>query len=265
MGLNADSFSDLALRIGTGTAIAAVGLLAVWAGGPWFLALIVGIVSVLVWELVAMLGGGMRRALMLGALAGAAMLAARLLPVGFGLPLLLLVAIVGIGVLERNRTLFVTFTALIMFASFGILLHRNEFGLTWMFWLVLVVAVTDIAGYFAGRIIGGPKFWPKVSPKKTWSGTIAGWIGAGIVGAVFMGLTETGAELIGISVTLSMASQMGDIAESAMKRRMGVKDSSGLLPGHGGLFDRFDGMLGAALVLLLIESFTIFPPIPGLM
>ena len=131
-----------------------------------------------------------------------------------------------------------------------------------MLWLVLVVAATDVFGYFAGRIFGGPKFWPLVSPKKTWSGTVAGWVSAGLVGAAFMKATGSGVELIGISVALSMASQMGDIAESALKRRVGVKDSSNLLPGHGGMFDRFDGMLGAALLLLLVESFAEFPPTP---
>jgi phosphatidate cytidylyltransferase len=173
-----------------------------------------------------------------------------------------LAAIIGIAVLERNRTLYLAFTTLIMLAGFGLLVHRDTFGLTWMLWLVLVVAATDIMGYFAGRILGGPKFWPKVSPKKTWSGTVAGWIAAGLVGAVFIRLTEAGLELIGISVALSMASQIGDIAESAVKRKMGVKDSSNMLPGHGGVFDRFDGMLGAAVMLLLVESLTEFPPVP---
>jgi phosphatidate cytidylyltransferase len=152
-------------------------------------------------------------------------------------------------------------TTLIMLASFGLITHRDTFGLTWMLWLVLVVAVTDIGGYFAGRIIGGPKFWPRVSPKKTWSGTAAGWVGAGIVGWAFMATTGMGVALIGISVALSMASQMGDIAESAVKRSAGVKDSSHLLPGHGGVWDRFDGMLGASLLLLVIESFTGFPSV----
>jgi phosphatidate cytidylyltransferase len=76
-----------------------------------------------------------------------------------------------------------------------------------------------------------------------------------------MALTGTGAELIAISVALSMASQLGDIGESAVKRRAGVKDSSGLLPGHGGLWDRFDGMLGASLLLLVVESLTEFPSV----
>jgi phosphatidate cytidylyltransferase len=126
--------------------------------------------------------------------------------------------------------------------------------------MVLVVVVTDIAGYFAGRIIGGPKFWPAVSPKKTWSGTVAGWLSAAVVGLIFLAISTAGIDLIWISSVLAFASQLGDIAESAIKRRAGVKDSSNLIPGHGGLMDRFDGLLGAALFMLLVAQLT---PVPS--
>jgi len=261
-----DSFADLATRMVTGLLLAVVGLTAVWAGGWWFTGLVVLIVAVLVWELARMLGADQRRALILGGLAAAAIGAGKLLSLaalpGLALPFLLLVAIAGIAVLERNRTVYILMITVILLAGFGLILHRDEFGLPWMLWLVLVVAVTDILGYFAGRVFGGPKFWPRVSPKKTWSGTVAGWVGAAIVGWGFMGLSGAGVELIGVSVALSMASQMGDIAESAVKRRMGVKDSSNLLPGHGGVYDRFDGLLGATFLLVMVESFTAFPPPP---
>ncbi|MBF9033801.1 phosphatidate cytidylyltransferase [Rhodobacterales bacterium HKCCE2091] len=262
MARPASIFPDLVERLGTGTVIAVVGLTAVYLGGFWFLGLVMLIVGTLIWELARMLGAPVRVASQLGLAAAAALGAARILPVGFGLPLLLLAAMAGIALLERNRTLFLSTGSLILMSAFGLLVHRGEFGLTWMLWLVLVVALTDIVGYFAGRLIGGPKFWPRVSPKKTWAGTTAGWVAAGIVGAIFMVATDAGAELIGISVAISMASQMGDIAESAIKRRAGVKDSSNLLPGHGGVMDRFDGMLGAALLLLLVEAVADFPPAP---
>jgi phosphatidate cytidylyltransferase len=252
MALKRDSFSDLSTRVLTGAAIAIVGLGAVWAGSPWFTIFVAAVIGVLIWELARMLDAPMNRALGLGASAGGLLLLAKLLtvglglPVGLALPLLFLTGFAGLSLMPRNRTLFLVVTTLIMLASFGLITHRDTFGLTWMLWLVLVVAVTDIGGYFAGRILGGPKFWPRVSPKKTWSGTVAGWIAAGVVGWAFMATTGTGVALIGISVALSMASQMGDIGESAIKRRVGVKDSSGLLPGHGGVWDRFDGMLGAS-------------------
>ena len=128
-------------------------------------------------------------------------------------------------------------------------------------WLVLVVIATDVAGYFAGRFIGGPKFWPRVSPKKTWSGTLGGWFAAMLIGLVFLTFTNAGKDLPWISMLLSLASQMGDVAESAIKRRMGVKDSSSLLPGHGGLLDRFDGLLGAALFMLLVAQIVYVPEV----
>ncbi|MEM9582017.1 MAG: phosphatidate cytidylyltransferase [Pseudomonadota bacterium] len=261
MSLQAEKFSDLWVRMGSGAVIAVIGLTCVWLGGAAFLALCCLLTGALVWELVTMLGGGPKRALMLGAGAAAAFLAARLLPLGVGLPFILLPSIAGIALLPRNRTLYMVFTALIIIAAYGLAVQRNDFGFTWMLWLALVVIVTDVAGYFAGRFIGGPKFWPRVSPKKTWSGTIAGWIGAGFVGAYFLSEPGVGLEVIGISIAISMASQMGDIAESAMKRKMGVKDSSNLIPGHGGVFDRFDGMLGASVFLLLIEQIVDFPPV----
>lgn len=208
-----------------------------------------------------MLGGPSDKALLLGAGAGLAFLAVRLLPEGLGLPFLLLPSIAGIAVLRRNRTLYMVFAALIIIAAYGLAVQRNDFGFSVMLWLALVVIVTDVAGYFAGRFIGGPKFWPRVSPKKTWSGTVAGWVGAAFVGICFMSPLNVGIAIIGISIAVSMASQMGDIAESAVKRKMGVKDSSNLIPGHGGVFDRFDGMLGASVFLLLIEQIVDFPPV----
>jgi phosphatidate cytidylyltransferase len=113
-------------------------------------------------------------------------------------------------------------------------------------------------------MFGGPKIWPKVSPKKTWSGTVAGWIAAAAVSIPFVVQLNVGWELLGIAMALSMASQMGDVAESALKRRAGVKDSSNILPGHGGLLDRFDSMLGASVFLLMVEQVVDFPPPPVL-
>lgn len=263
MSAISEKFSDLAVRMSSGAVMAVIGIAAVWAGGVWFMAMLTVICAALVWELVRMLGGGQKRALALGALAAASFLAVRFLPPGLGLPFILLPAIAGIAMLERNCSLYFVFTALIVIACYGLAVQRVDFGFIWMLWLALVVIATDVFGYFAGRVIGGPKFWPKVSPKKTWSGTVAGWVVAALVGAYFMRYPGVGIEIIGISIAISMASQMGDIAESAMKRQMGVKDSSNLIPGHGGVFDRFDGMLGASVFLLLIEQLVDFPPVLG--
>jgi phosphatidate cytidylyltransferase len=115
--------------------------------------------------------------------------------------------------------------------------------------ILLVVWVTDIGGYFAGRGIGGPKLWPRVSPKKTWAGAIGGFAASLVVSGGFaaFGLGKTGPLLL-LGATLSIASQLGDLFESAVKRRFGVKDSSHIIPGHGGLLDRLDGYVAAVVV-----------------
>lgn len=256
----ATGFADLAQRLGTGLGMALVGLAAVWAGGGVFAVTVAAAIGLVVWELATMLGAAPRPAAVLGAAAGGALLLFWALPPALGLPLLLAAAIAGAAALHRNKTACMGLTALILVAGVGLLAHRQDFGALWMVWLVAVVGASDILGYFAGRLLGGPKFWPALSPKKTWSGTAAGWLGAALVGAGFALATPAGPQLIGLSVAVAMASQIGDIAESAVKRRVGVKNSSNLLPGHGGLFDRFDGMLGAALMMLVVEAVTTFPP-----
>ena len=112
--------------------------------------------------------------------------------------------------------------------------------------------MTDIGGYFAGRGIGGPKLWPKVSPRKTWAGAIGGFAASLVVASGFatLGLGKIVPMLV-VGAALSVASQLGDLFESAVKRRFGVKDSSNLIPGHGGLMDRLDGFV-AAMVMAAI-------------
>jgi len=123
-------------------------------------------------------------------------------------------------------------------------------GLATAVWLFLVVAASDIGGYFAGRMIGGPKLWPRVSPKKTWAGTAGGAVLAMAAGGSFAAATEGGPvwAVCLISAVTALVSQAGDLAESALKRHFGVKDSGRLLPGHGGAMDRFDGLVAAALL-----------------
>jgi phosphatidate cytidylyltransferase len=114
----------------------------------------------------------------------------------------------------------------------------------------VVVWATDSAAYFTGRSLGGPKLWPAVSPGKTWSGALGGLIAAVLVGILVAIADGFGALLMMglVAAVLSVASQAGDLAESAMKRRFGVKDSGRIIPGHGGIMDRVDGLV-AALVL----------------
>lgn len=255
-------WDDLRARTISAVLMVAVGAAAIWLGGVWFLALVAVVTGLMIWELLRMLmpeARGLAQAL--GALAAVAVILSTRLP-GLAVPVVLaLPVLAGAVLVARERVVFMLYAPVIMLTGHALLLLRSGAdGLLWLLWLVLVVVVTDIAGYFAGRIFGGPKFWPRISPKKTWSGTVAGWIGAAILGLVFMRIAGAGVALVAVSMLASFASQMGDIAESAIKRRMGVKDSSTLIPGHGGVLDRFDGMLGAALLVLLLMVLSGYQP-----
>lgn len=122
-------------------------------------------------------------------------------------------------------------------------------GFLALMFVFLIVWVTDIGGYFAGRGIGGPRLWPRVSPKKTWAGAIGGFVASLAVayGFAAFDLGKAGPLLL-LGAALSVVSQCGDLFESAVKRRFGVKDSSHIIPGHGGLMDRLDGFVAAVVV-----------------
>ena len=124
-----------------------------------------------------------------------------------------------------------------------------------VFWLMLVTWATDIFAYFAGRSIGGPKLAPKISPNKTWAGLIGGMAGAAVVGALAAWLFGISAELpdfLWLGAPMGLLAQLGDLYESRVKRRLGVKDSGSILPGHGGVLDRADGLLPVALATLIL-------------
>lgn len=247
---NSGIWGDLPARMASALVMLLVGGIAIWQGGVLFHELVVLICGGMIWELTRMLNGGDgRSALIVAAIAAAALLSTYVLPGIAIAPVLAAVGFVGAGQAKKYRVVYVAYAIALMFACYGLIVLRDVRGAYWILWLVSVVVATDVAGYFAGRIIGGPKFWPKVSPKKTWSGTAAGWLAAAGVGVLF-----GGPALIVLSVFTAFASQMGDAAESALKRKTGIKDSSNLIPGHGGLLDRFDGMMGGALLVLLLGA-----------
>ena len=248
--MSSPKWEDLRARAVSGVLMAFLGLLGVVLGGVWFQMLTVFVTGVMVWELWMMIAPDRPVPGMLLA-AGTASILSGLFADPVIVAFALAPPVIGALSLKRERTTFAAFALAIILAGWGLVTFRETYGMAWLVWLILVVVVTDVAGYFAGRTIGGPKFWPAISPKKTWSGTVAGWIGAAIVGLGFVTVTDTAIKLVAVSILMSFASQMGDIAESALKRRMKVKDSSTLIPGHGGVFDRFDGLLGASLLLLL--------------
>ena len=169
----------------------------------------------------------------------------------------LMLGLVAVGAVTPERRIWAIagfgYAAVAELAS--VLLRLDpKMGFAALMFVFLVVWVTDIGGYFAGRSIGGPKLWPRVSPKKTWAGALGGFVASLVVAAGFAALDPHKADpqlmlkmtsLLLLGAILSIASQLGDLFESAVKRRFGVKDSSHIIPGHGGLLDRLDGFVAA--------------------
>lgn len=249
-------WSDLTARVLSAVVLVAIGSVEVWLGGFWFETFIAIACGLMTWELVRMIVPGSRgTAIQLGVLTGVAVILSYHLPPLYKLPFLLAPALVGAGQVSRSKGTYALFAIWIAAAGLGFISIRENMGFGWMVWLITVVVATDVAGYFVGKTFGGPKFWPRVSPKKTWSGTAGGWAAAALVGIVFAYSAGFGVMFVVISVMASMASQAGDIVESATKRKFSVKDSSNLIPGHGGFLDRFDGMMGAALFVLIAGLF----------
>lgn len=266
----AGKWSDLSRRIASTIVLLGIGVLLAFASGVWLRLGMALISAITFWELAAMTGWrhpemhgtlfGRHRPIVLAAIAGMAQyvalagfhplaVAALMLPIIAGVP----------GAALRDRWTYTLFGLAIMLVAFGLVGFREAYGLNFVLWLMGIVIISDTAGYFFGRVLGGPKFWPSLSPKKTWSGTVAGWIGAMILGVLLWQSGHGDATLIWVSPLVCLAGQMGDIAESWLKRRAGVKDSSNLIPGHGGFMDRFDAVTGAVLATMLIGLLTNLP------
>ena len=167
--------------------------------------------------------------------------------------------IVGLAIVTSALTLSVWRPAGVLYASVfgvGLLLLRlsPDDGFTAVLLIVLVVAATDTSAFLFGRAIGGPKLWPEISPGKTRAGSIGGLAGGivvGVIAAVLLGLPLS-PPLVAVIAGLSIATQAGDLFESWVKRVFGVKDSGHLIPGHGGLMDRVDGLVFATGLGVLV-------------
>lgn len=269
-GTSSGKWGDLSRRIASTVVLIAIGVLLAFASGVWLRLGMALISAITFWELAAMTGWpnptfhpgpfGRWRSLALALIAGLSQAAALLFDFPGSWLILLLPIIAGLpGAARRDRWTYAIFGAAIMLVAFGLVGFREAYGLPFVLWLMGIVIISDTLGYFAGRIIGGPKFWPAVSPKKTWSGTVAGWIGALIFGWILYITGHGDPALIWVSPFVCFAGQLGDIAESWLKRRAGVKDSSNLIPGHGGFMDRFDAVTGAVLATMLIGFLTNLP------
>lgn len=265
-------WADLSRRIASTVVLLGIGVLLATATGIWLRLGMALICAITFWELASMTGWrhpelhagpfGTWRPLALAAIAGMSQLAALVLYHPLAWLLLLLPILAGLpGAARRDRGTYTIFGIAILLVAYGLVIFREEFGLPFVLWLMGIVIVSDTAGYFFGRILGGPKFWPSLSPKKTWSGTVAGWIGAAILGVLLWLSGHGDASLIWVSPLVCFAGQLGDIAESWLKRRAGVKDSSNLIPGHGGFMDRFDAVTGAVLATMLIWALNFVPAV----
>lgn len=263
-------WGDLRQRILSGSVLAVVGLALLLSTGLWLGLGISVVIGVMMWELARLTGWRHpefhcpRHPVLIGLLSGLTLLTILMLP-GTLTPLLVLLPIIvgWPGTHSHERPAYLLFTLAIFGAGYTLVLIREIYGLSTLLWIVGTVILSDVLGYFVGRKMGGPRFWPSVSPKKTWSGTIAGWVGAFVLAFGLWISGNSGWAAILTGPLLAFAGQMGDIAESWLKRRVGVKDSSDLIPGHGGALDRFDAMAGALLMALLLLSMNLLPVIGG--
>jgi phosphatidate cytidylyltransferase len=253
--------------------IAAALLTAYWGGWPFALFWLAAGIAIMV-EWTEMTGAEPLR-LVQGVLAlGLAALTALFLMdasiglfIAVGLFFLVTGALVTRGVANRIWSASSFLYAVLIVLVPPIVRDHIELGILGLLWMFAVVWATDIAAFFTGRSLGGPKLCPPISPKKTWSGFIGGIVAAAAAGSLVAWAGERYGlslpfGLLGItilSVIASVASQLGDLGESALKRHCNVKDSSHLIPGHGGVMDRLDGFWAVCLIVaaaLLTIHFT---------
>jgi phosphatidate cytidylyltransferase len=240
---------ELRTRIVSGVVLAAVALVGVLVGG-WLLAVGLALVTgAIAWEWTRMTVGHDEYAT--AAVAGPGVVAVLLVAAAQPGAAMIVLALGFVGVViwtgSRWAAGGVLYAAVLGVSLMAIRVDPIN-GVAAVFFVFAVVWGSDIGAYAAGRTLGGPKLWPRVSPKKTWSGFVGGTVtgvAAGLAVVLVAGHDIAAATVI-VAVVLSLLSAAGDLFESAVKRRFGVKDSGNLIPGHGGVMDRVDGLLVAA-------------------
>lgn len=251
--------SDLKARVLSALVLGPAVLALAWFGGAPYDALVLVAGLLVLGEWLSITGTGVKSP---SGIAGLVVLAVSGLCYHIGLPLIALGLVLAGAVLcyligraalsARWCAEGMIYAGLSMLALMAV--RRGDLGQVFIFFLLVVIWATDICAYFVGRFVGGPKLWTRVSPNKTWSGALGG-LGFAVLfsGAFVMAVGQ--AEPLGwmlLAGVLSIVSQIGDLAESALKRRFKVKDSSRLIPGHGGVMDRVDGLVAAAIFAALL-------------
>jgi phosphatidate cytidylyltransferase len=242
-------------RILSALVLAPIAILAVWAGSWAFVALVSLASGLLAWEWARLCSG--RFGLSGGLLVTMAVLVAVFGHVApAGALVVIVIALFAVASADRAKpsvmTWMVAGVLYIGLPSLALVWLRDQ-GRETLLWLLCLVWATDIGAYAAGCSIGGPKLLPQVSPKKTWAGLLGGILSAALIGVVTGFYLEVSPWcLAGLSGGLAIVAQAGDLAESWVKRHFGVKDSSAIIPGHGGVLDRLDGLLATAPVVALI-------------
>jgi phosphatidate cytidylyltransferase len=253
--------SPLRQRVVSAAVLLPVAVAAVWLGGWAYAGLVIVAGALMAWEWARMVYGrpwGVEMALLAGAVVSTGV-AAMIVPVAYVFVLATVfwgAAVAFAALARRDLVWHLLATPYICLPIVALILLRRDpdLGLAVILWLFCVIWATDICAYFTGRTLGGPKLAPRASPNKTWSGLAGGVVGAAAVGVATAMILGQGSvvALAAFSGALAVAGQGGDIAESAIKRRFGVKDSSKLIPGHGGVMDRVDGLVAAAVVALAV-------------
>lgn len=253
--------SELAWRVVSGLVLAAIAVAATYAGGAGFAALVMLIAVVMSWEWGRIVRSESHDVAIVAVHASAAVAGCVL--AAFGLPLLGAIAVaIGAAVVlvlaynDNGRwsaigVLYVGLPAIALVWLRG----GSSAGAAAILFLFAIVWTTDTFSYVCGKLIGGPKLWPWLSPNKTWAGTIGGVVCAGIAALVFAVVTEqVSLSFAATGLLLAVAAQTGDLTESALKRAFNVRNASNLIPGHGGFMDRMDGIVGAATVAAMIAA-----------
>lgn len=268
--LKPGKWADLRRRFGWGALLLVLGIVLLLSSGLWMRLGVSLVAGLMMWELARLTGWrhpefhSPRHPVLIGVLAGLTLLATLVLDGDLPLLLAAVPILVGLpGTHSHERPAYAIFTLAILCAGYSLVAVREVMGLETIFWIVATVVQSDVLGYFVGRKMGGRKFWPSISPKKTWSGTLAGWAGAFVLALILWITGEAGWTVLIVGPLLALAGQFGDIGESWLKRRVGVKDSSQLIPGHGGAMDRFDAMAGALVLALALMLMHRLPVIGG--